>query len=188
MRTAATYRRPPREDTPTAGQWLVNAVPGCLVMIATMLAVLPWGLPSTARFTMPLLPYAVVHYWLVRRPALLPEWLAFASGLAIDVLTNGPLGFWSLTFVAGVILSHHCEPLLRVGPPGRWLHFAATLAMLAGVQWGLASLFFLRLLDWQPFAVGACVAAAAYPVLKLLMRPVARLWPKTANTQFVRGG
>ncbi len=187
MRTALPRRQTVSGAEPTGRQLLANVVPGGLVALATLLAVLPWGLPSTARFTMPLLAYALVHYWLVRRPSLLPEWLAFASGLAIDVLTNGPLGFWSLTFVAGVILATLCEPVLRLAIVGKWLHFAATLVLLAAMQWGLASLFFMRLLDWQPFAVGAAVAIAAYPVVMLLLRPAERLWPEPANAQLARG-
>jgi rod shape-determining protein MreD len=170
---------------PLQAIWLF--IPGATVVLATLLAALPWGLPSQTRFLLPLLPYAAIHYWAVRRPALMPEWMAFVSGLATDVLTHGPLGFWSLVFLLGLALVHAVPPQEAWGAGGRWLHFAVTVLVLAVAQCVIAAMFFMSAIDWLPFASAAAWASVAYPLLALLFRPLDRLWPRSGHARFERG-
>jgi rod shape-determining protein MreD len=162
-------------------------IPAVSVVLATLLAALPWGLSSDNRFLLPMLPYAAIHLWAVRRPTLMPEWLAFSSGLATDVLTHGPLGFWSLVFLLGLMFVQACRPGERWGAAGRWLHFAATLGLLALAQWLIATLYFVSVVDWRPFLNGALLAAFAYPLLSLAFGPLEHLWPATRHGRFDRG-
>ena len=147
----------------------IDAVPALTVAIATLLAALPWGLPPGARFLLPLLPFAVIFNWSMRRPHAMPEWLAFASGLATDVLSHGPLGFWSLIYLLGFIVGRLMPVPNDWGGLGQWLRFALTLAVLAVVQWSIASGYFLGFVDWQPVARGAVIAALLYPAIALLL-------------------
>jgi rod shape-determining protein MreD len=166
---------------------LKEFMPACSVALATLLAALPWGLPSEARFLLPLLPYTAIHFWAVRRPALMPEWLVFLAGLTTDVLTNGPLGYWSLVFLLGYILVLPLLPLTRYGALGRWLHFAITLLLLALAQWLIASIFFMQGIDWRPLLRAAVVACMLYPLAGFLFRPLNRLWIRPDNTALGRG-
>lgn len=166
---------------------LRQVIPGLTVIVATLAAALPWGLPAQARFLMPLLPYATIHFWAVRRPAQMPEWLVFLAGLAIDVLTNGPLGFWSLIYLIGLMCCHALWPPMKVGAFGRWLQFGATLIILATAEWLLASAFFMSAISWQPFFGGALFAVLVYPFIGLALRPIDRLWPSSDNPRFERG-
>ncbi len=163
-------------------------IPGVTLALATLLAVLPWGLSSDTRFLLPLLPFAVIHLWAVRQPALMPEWLVFLSGLATDVLTHGPLGFWSLVFLLGLVLAHVIRTNGAWGNGGRWLHFCATLVVLALAQWVIAAAYFMSAIDWRPFLAAAFVAALIYPLLGVLLGPLERLWPTSDNARFERGG
>lgn len=164
-----------------------NIIPSASVVLTTLLAALPWGLSSDSRFLLPMLPYAAIHFWAVRRPALMPEWIAFASGLATDVLTHGPLGFWSLVFLLGLMFIQACRPAERWGAVGVWLHFAATLSLLALAQWAIATAFFMSAVDWRPFFNGALLAALVYPLLCLIFAPLDRFWPEFSRTRFDRG-
>lgn len=164
------------------------AIPGASVVLLTLLAALPWGLSSETRFLFPLLPYTAIHFWAVRRPTLMPEWLVFLAGLATDVLTHGPLGFWSLVFLLGLVLAHVFPTSWHGGGTVvRWLHFCVTLVLLAVAQWVIATAFFMSPIEWRPFASGALFAVLAYPVLALLLKPCDRLWPTSAHARFERG-
>ena len=77
-------------------------VPALSVAVLVMVAVLPWGLPPDGRFVLPLLPFIAIHYWTSRHPEKLAEWVPFAAGLTVDVLSNGPLGYWSLIYLTAV--------------------------------------------------------------------------------------
>ncbi len=164
-----------------------NVIPGVIVALTTLLAALPWGLTSDTRFLLPMLPYAAIHYWAVHRPALMPQWIAFSSGLATDVLTHGPLGFWSLVFLLGLMFVQATRAGERWGTIGRWLHFCLTLVLLALAQWLIAASFFMHAIDWRPFLHGAILVALIYPVLSLIFMPLARLWPSAGHGRFERG-
>jgi rod shape-determining protein MreD len=169
------------------GRSLKELMPAVSVALVTLLAALPWGLPSEARFLLPLLPYAAIHFWAVRRPALMPEWLVFMSGLAADVLTHGPLGFWSLVYLLGYMLVQVLRDFNRWGAAGRWLQFCTTIALLAFVQWLVASVYFMSAADWKPLVRSAAAICMLYPLLGLLLRPLNRLWPRADDGQIQRG-
>lgn len=162
-------------------------VPGISVAVLTVVAALPWGLPSESRFFLPLLPFTAIHIWTLRSPGQIPEWLVFLAGLAIDVLSHGPLGFWSLMLLLG-------RSLVLVLPPpqdwafyGRWLHFCATLLALALAQWIVASAYFMNWIEWSPLARSAFAASFTYPLIELLLRPFSRSWSRTHNPSLLRG-
>ncbi len=48
----------------------------------------------------PLLPVMTVYFWTVARPSLMPAAAAFFAGLAMDLLTWTPMGFWALGLLA----------------------------------------------------------------------------------------
>ncbi len=165
-----------------------DQMPGVSLALAMLLAALPWGLPADARFLLPLLPYIVIHFWVVRRPALMPEWLIFLAGLGTDVMTHGPLGYWSLIYLLGFALCTGSRGLTRWGALGRWLQFCVTIVGLAFVQWLVASLYVLSVADWKPLVRSATGLCLLYPLVGMMFRPVLRLWRPAANPSLQRGG
>ena len=69
------------------------------VVLLTLIAALPLGVPAGDRFFLPLLPVVAVHYWTLRHDAWLPEWVVFLAGLMLDILTHGPLGYWAFIYL-----------------------------------------------------------------------------------------
>jgi rod shape-determining protein MreD len=171
---------------------LKTLIPLLSVAALTLLAVLPLGLPVDARFVMPLLPYTAVHFWAVRRPALMPEWGVFLAGLTTDVLTNGPLGFWSLMFLAGVVSVDATRDMPEWGALGRWGQFCVTIAVMGVVEWIVASIYFVQVADWKPVVLAATIAAVCYPAISFALRPLLRLCLRVEssrpdNTALTRG-
>lgn len=141
--------------------WLRAFLPVATVAILTVAAILPWGLPVEDRFVLPLLPIVAIMYWTLDRDAWLPEWAAFLAGLMLDVLTQGPLGYWALiylvAYVAAVFVSHLCfETAL-----GWSAAFASAIVAVTTFAWLAASVYFLEVLDWRPYVRSAAFALAA---------------------------
>lgn len=125
---------------------LAQAAQLAVIVALTVLATLPLGLPEEARYVLPLLPLAAIHACVLRRPphdtrVLVPEWLAFACGLALDVLSQGPLGFWAFVYLASYALALAAWPLARRGSPWRLALLVAMLAAAVAIAWVLASLY-----------------------------------------------
>jgi cell shape-determining protein MreD len=163
-------------------------VPLASVAVLTVLAALPFGWPTDIRFYMPLLPYTVIHYWSVRRPTLMPEWGVFLAGLATDVLTHGPLGFWSLMFLIGVVAVDATRDMPDWGALGRWGQFCGTLLVLGFSQWLVASIFFVEWVDCKPMLLAVGIAALSYPVVGFVLRPLHRLAGRSDQTGLARPG
>jgi len=144
-------------------------VPALHLIIVTVLAALPWGLAADSRFLLPLLPLAVVHVWVRRRARHMTAAHAFLAGLALDVLTHGPLGYWSLIYLLGHGLSQWDGLADEDSILVSWLHFALVLASTAAAAWLVSSAYFLELLDWRPLASAAAIAAALYPFIALML-------------------
>ncbi|MEQ1719057.1 MAG: hypothetical protein ABL907_24235 [Hyphomicrobium sp.] len=139
------------------------------IAMLTVLAALPWGLPTEDRFFLPMLPVVAIHYWALRRPEFLPEWFVFLSGLLLDIFTHGPLGYWPLVYLAAYTLGIAGG---EAGAKGIWMRlalFAVSLGVVAVAGWAVASVYFLEFADWGPYVRGAWLAAgAAFVIMPLL--------------------
>jgi rod shape-determining protein MreD len=163
-------------------------IPALSVAVLALVAVLPWGLPPDGRFVLPLLPFIAIHYWASRHPDRLAEWVPFVAGLAVDVLSNGPLGYWSLIYLVGYMIAVEAHLVTAAGPAGRWFIFLTSLALLVAAAWGIASLYYLELAAWRPFAWAALLAGLAYPVFALILRSLDPDPIRRSNDSLVRGG
>jgi rod shape-determining protein MreD len=147
-------------------------VPSLTILALTLITALPWGLSSQHRFFLPHLVYAAIHYFALRHQRQLPEIVAFLSGLGLDVLTGGPLGYWPLVFLAGYAIAVLQAPWVDAGRGGRWGLMIIALLLLSIFEWALASLYYLELADWRPIALGAAGVGLVYPVLALLLHAI----------------
>ena len=158
------------------------------VLLLVILSALPWGVPADSRFVLPLLPVVAIHYWVLReRAPLLPEWFVFACGLLLDILTNGPLGFWPLIYLFAYVLATLSAPWAREGVFARWLLLLAALAILSICAWIISSIYAIEIVDWQPFAWGALAAGLAHPLFALLLIGSRRPPRRGNNVLFERG-
>lgn len=146
-------------------------VPSLVLFLAVVVAAVPWVLPSHASFILPLLLIIIVYVLTLQRRQVLPSLSVFAAGLLMDILTAGPLGYWAFIF----LLTHTLAALYakRDSKPGfgmLWLVFGATAVVTSISGWALASLYFVRVIDWQPMLIGGAVAVALFPLVAWPMR------------------
>jgi rod shape-determining protein MreD len=142
-------------------------MPVVTVAALTVVAILPWGLPTGDRFVLPLLPIVAIYYWTLDRDAWLPEWAIFLAGLLLDVLTQGPLGYWALVYLVAYIMAVICSRL-RVETALRQLTlFAGAMVAVTLFAWLAASAYFIELLDIGPYARGAGAAVLVAALVAL---------------------
>ncbi len=165
---------------------LARVTPLFTVVLSVLLCVMPWGLGPSFQFALPMLPFAGIHYWARTSPALMPSTFVFAAGLSVDVLSYGPLGYWSLVYLMGLGLTAGLERVLPDnGPMSDYGTFCAVTAGLALLAWACASVYFIRFIDWEPMAWAALMLAVAHPFVRTLLGPVDR-WlagPRTLNLE-----
>lgn len=158
------------------------------VVALTVLSALPWGVAAESRFVLPLLPVVAIHYWVLREHAqMVPEWFVFACGLLLDVLTNGPLGFWSMIYLFAYALATLSIPWSREGVFARWLLLLAALALVSMSAWIISSIYAVEIVDWQPFAWGAVAAGATHPLFALVLLGARTDRQRGKNVLFERG-
>ena len=158
---------------------MLRCLPAVTLLIAALIAVLPFGADEIVRYCLSFLPLIVIHYWSARRPTLLPVPLIFAVGLAIDVLTHGPVGYWAL--LASLTAR-------RWRPRDVWLTGHSSVA-------GRAARFLRRdagrrrrspgpsrrstpaqMIPARPFLAAALACIALYPLMALGLMAIDRLW------------
>ncbi len=145
----------------------MNAMlPALSVLFAVFATAVPWGLPVDATFILPLVVVMMVFCWRSLPGAVLPPYLAMLLGLLTDVVSGGPLGFWALmTLIAATAGARAPSPTDGQDMNRLWLVWGGVAAGMACLGWLLASLYFLRWIDWWPIAVGALASIALFPVV-----------------------
>jgi rod shape-determining protein MreD len=139
--------------------WTKVPVPILSVVLLTLISALPWGLPADDRFFLPLLPAAAVYMWTLNGKGWLPEWAVFAAGLMLDILSQGPLGYWALIYLLAHLMATMTSESALTSKLGRVGVLVSALVGLAAIAWAVGSLYFFEVLDWTPYATGAIFAA-----------------------------
>lgn len=122
-----------------------------MLAVATVAAVLPWGLAPAGRLMLPLAVASFILVAVSRQPqSLSPLWV-LACGIVFDAMTLGPLGLWTLAWLG----AHAAGCGLRADGAGPVRRVAGNLAGLAGaavLYWGLASIYQWSPAEWRPLA------------------------------------
>jgi rod shape-determining protein MreD len=164
-------------------------VPVLTVAVCAILAVLPWGAVDWARLALPLLPMSAIYFWTVRKPQTMSAGLVFIVGLFIDVMTHGPLGFWSLIYLVGAAIGRLESKRLPVaGQTLRLISFAFVAAVLGILQWSVLSVYSVRWIEWPPFALAGLAAIASQAVVTIVLSPLNNVGDVDPDQPLVRGG
>ncbi len=129
--------------------------------------------------TLPLVPhfaFLAVYVWVQFQPSLLPAWLGFPLGLAVDLLTGMPLGVNAALLPALALILRHIPPNMR---PRHYLFdwllvlpFAMLYLVLAMHLAGFAGV----VTPFGPLVLQAALTAIAYPVIAWACARVQRNW------------
>lgn len=121
------------------------------------------------RHLLPLLPYIIIHMGALRAPASMPSWLVFATGLGMDFVTHGPLGYWALIYLSGLFCLHMAPDGLLRTHVGRTVLSIATVGILVALQFGVSSVYVMQVIDAQPLVQAAGTALAVLVVLEWVL-------------------
>ena len=118
----------------------------------------------------PLLGFMVVYFWALFRPDLMPPAGAFIVGMAQDLFSGAPPGFWTTAFIASyALLDRQRDNLASLAGLGTILGFALAMLFASAVVYIVAWLYFSHLPPLAPLALQVGVSVLCYiPVLPFL--------------------
>ena len=153
-----------------------SGIPFAVSVLLILAAVLPYGLPKSS-LAAPVLALISVYYWSLFRPELMPAGAAFLLGLLVDVLGGGPPGLNALV----LILVHWAASGQRRALAGKsfavgWLGYLLIAGGAAILNWFVASVFHVTVIESVPLLVSHAIGTAAYPLVAIFL---ARLQPLT---------
>ena len=153
-----------------------SGIPFAVSVLLILAAVLPYGLPKSS-LAAPVLALISGYYWSLFRPELMPAGAAFLLGLLVDVLSGGPPGLNALV----LILVHWAASGPRRALAGKsfavgWLGYLLIAGGAAILNWFVASVFHVTVIESVPLLVSHAIGTAAYPLVAIFL---ARLQPLT---------
>jgi rod shape-determining protein MreD len=169
---------------------LAAVIPTLSVVPFALVSIMPLHAPYWAAFALPLVPLAAIYNWARHRPDLLPAPIVLLFGLFVDLVTDGPLGYWAalyiLTYAFATERNRHEEDRTFVV----MVEFLRVLMVVTAAGWVVASLYFWRLFDPVPFAVAIVLGAVIWPIVDYFLGPIVR-WltlDRTAPAILRQGG
>lgn len=165
---------------------IATLAPPLALLVCVLVCALPWGAGGEFRLVQPLLPYVLIHLLAERRGTAVPDWLVFLSGFAIDVVGQGPLGFWPLIYLSGYTMIRSVASERQIGFAGGLGYFAMTIVCLAMMQWSVASVYYLRGVEILPLVIAAAAALLVYLLLGMFV-PRETTVPVRKNLSLERG-
>lgn len=145
-------------------------LPMMVVGLLVVIAALPIGLALEHRFFLPLLPVvAITVYSCGDEQRTLSDWFVFLCGLVLDVLSNGPLGYWALMYLAAHVVSNATAGSADGSWSQRLKRLAMTLSLVATLAWLVASVYYFTWAEPLPYVFGAALALAASLVIMPLL-------------------
>lgn len=145
---------------------MTRLLPAFSVLMAVIATAVPWGLTADATFILPLLVVMMVFCWRAIPDTELHPAAAAVLGLLADLLSGGPLGFWALMcLIAATIGLKPGSFRERRDIWTEWLAWTALICALGLFGWLLASLYYLRWIDWWPIAFGVATSIIFFPVM-----------------------
>jgi len=143
---------------------MTRFLPALSVLVAVVATAVPWGLPADATFILPLVVVMMVFCWRAIPGTALHPASAAGLGLLADILSGGPLGYWALMCLIAATVGHKPGSLREGRDIGvHWLIWAALVTVLGVFGWLLASLYYLRWIDWWPIGFGAVTSVVLFP-------------------------
>lgn len=141
-----------------------------VLALLTAAAVAPWPGAGSNLFAA-MLPAAFLHYWALRRASVIPEIAVFFSGLAVDIVSGGPAGFWTLVYVSAWLTGLLGRAWADIGwKPGRWALYAVGMTAVAGVIYGLGNLLGSPVASLGELSLATVWLVAIYPALASQLR------------------
>ncbi len=149
---------------------LISSItPFSIALVVAFVSFLPLGASGSLLTLGPQLVLCVVFHWALRAPHLLPPVAVFVLGLAIDLFSAGPLGFWGLVYLSAyALVSWRRESLWTRGFFMTWIAFAVLAVIVTLLAWALGSVYFATLIAPEPLMISCALTIAVFPPMSML--------------------
>jgi|HubBroStandDraft_5_1064220.scaffolds.fasta_scaffold07695_2 cell shape-determining protein MreD len=127
-----------------------SVIPVTLALLGVVIANLPVSFLG-GFVPAPLLGLMPIYFWGLVRPDLMPPFWAFAAGVLEDVLSGGPPGVWTVSFIVTFALIDRQRDAFA-GLAGVWaiLGFATAATLCCATAYTVEALIFWRLPPFAP--------------------------------------
>jgi rod shape-determining protein MreD len=154
-----------------------GVIPTLSAVIVVIMGVAPTGVTGVGPLT-PFFTVAVIFFWVLARPSLMPPASVFTIGFLQDILSGGPIGLWALTLLVVEFFSIS-ERKLMFGQSYliNWLGFAPIVLIAVITVWTGACIFYGVLLSPVPVLVQGLLTALLYPIISWILIATLRWVP-----------
>jgi rod shape-determining protein MreD len=109
----------------------------------------------------PLLGFIPVYFWCLVRPDLMPPSAAFAIGILQDVMSGGPPGIWTLSFVVSyAVIQRQRDAFAGLAGVAAVLGFATAMLIVCATAYFTTAAYY-----WHMAPLGPIVGELAISVL-----------------------
>lgn len=123
-----------------------------------------------------------IYYWAMYRPALIPAWLLFCSGIVVDLISAVPLGLNAVIYVImGWVISRKRRFLMAQSFRNIWLIFGISALVMMSARWLLFSATSMTIVSYQPVIYSVLSAMILFPIMNALLHLTHRLLPMGAR-------
>jgi len=109
----------------------------------------------------PMLGFIPVYFWCLVRPDLMPPSAAFAIGILQDVMSGGPPGIWTLSFVVSyAVIQRQRDAFAGLAGVAAVLGFATAMLIVCATAYFTTAAYY-----WHMAPLGPIVGELAISVL-----------------------
>lgn len=127
-----------------------SVVPVTLAILGVLIANLPVSFLG-GLVPAPLLGLMPVYFWCLVRPDLMPPFWAFAIGILEDMLSGGPPGIWTVSFVVTyALIDRQRDAFAGLSGLGAILGFATAAAAACASAYFVEAIYYWRMPPLAP--------------------------------------
>lgn len=158
-----------QEGLQMGGKAIRSSVPLATLLFGVLLGATPLGIPGLARVA-PFYALAILYFWTLHRPNLVPRLLVFGVGLVQDATLGTPLGLSVVALLLAQAFALEQRMFLaRKSFWISWLGLGVTACGACAAGWLIASIYEATLLPLAPALLQAVVTILIYPALASLL-------------------
>lgn len=151
-----------------------SLIPAILAAFAVALANLPVSF-TNGILPPPLLGLAVIYFWTLLRPDLVPPVLVLVIGLFEDLLSGGQPGLWAVGYlVAYALTDRQRDTFAGLSGWGVMIGFSVVMFSTASLVYVAGSLIYWRFAPLQPLLIQAIVTVIFYPLMAVILGMIHR--------------
>ncbi|HEY4115545.1 MAG TPA: rod shape-determining protein MreD [Rhizomicrobium sp.] len=141
---------------------VVAIIPLFCALVGVVVSSIPLSL-SDGRIPPPLFALMCIYFWSLVRPDLVPPGVVFVIGLAEDLLSGGPPGLWTASFIITyILLDRQREVFASLAGWAAILGFAVAMLIASVSAYGIGWLWYLRQPPIEPLALQLAVSILFY--------------------------